>query len=246
MDKSKFSTHLLVLFLSSLLLSGCGISQLSRNNGVDDWIKQRSDLAEKQRVQDEVNAASRAEKIKNDRDAYERANPEIAVTGLGDVITAEKASALRSAFNSMPFVTRIPNTTDPKQVYAKIGEYKLTLYQIEISIKEQMTECRRISAYSGQDFDAPCFNQVGKGLSNFSSIIKNKSIPDLTKKAALGEATFGRIIDFDHAARLAKMHQGMCSQKNNIGYAAMITVAVPCSGSGDVLSMSVAERTGLL
>ncbi|MBP1132612.1 phage gpG-like protein [Serratia sp. PL17] len=188
-----------------------------------------------------------AEQIEVKRMAdYDKVNPEFAVTELGNVISIEKAPALRKAFNSMPFVTRTPNSTDPRQVYAKIGKYKLTLNQVEISTKELLTECQRVSAYTGLEIENPCFNQVGNGLSNFASIIKNKSIPDLTKNTALGEATFGRIIDFDHAARLAKMHQEMCSRKNNSGYAAMVTVAVPCSGHGDVLYISVAEKAGLL
>lgn len=222
------------------------VGELDFKKSVAELYKRRSDLVVSiSSLRDQ--ARYNAKQIESKRMAdYDEANPEVAVTDIGDAIPIEKAPALRRAFNSMPFVTRSPNSTDSRQVYARIGSYKLTLNQIELSTKELITECQRISAYSGLEIENPCINQVGNGLSNFASIIKNKSIPDLTKNTALGEATFGRIIDFDHAARLAKMHQEMCSRKNNSGYAAMVTVATPCSGHGDVLYISVAEKAGLL
>ncbi|WP_447869929.1 hypothetical protein [Serratia fonticola] len=222
------------------------VSEIDFKNSVGELYKRRNELVVMiSSIRDQARGYAR-DIDDNKMQEYDKAYPEVVVTGIGDLVYSEKAPALRTALNSMPFVTRSPNTTDPRQIYAKVGGYRLTLSQIEVSIKEQLTECQRISAYSGLDIENPCFNQVGKGISNFSAVIKNKSIPDLTKKTALSEATFGRIIDFDHAARLAKMHQEMCSRKNNSGYAAMINVAAPCSGRGDILYISLAEKAGFL
>ncbi|HHQ6552444.1 TPA: hypothetical protein ACSTJZ_002319 [Serratia fonticola] len=246
MEKSKLSSYILGLIFSSLMLTGCGVPQFNQVKAMDEWRKQQNDIVEKQKKQDEENEAIRAAKRKSEQEAFEKANPEVAVTGIGNVISREKAPAIREALNSMPFETRMPHTIDPSEIYAKVGGQKLTLDRIVISIREQLTKCQRISAYSGRNIDGPCFNQVGKGLSNFSKMIKTKNIPNLTKEIALGQASFGQVINFDHAARLAKMHQELCSKKNEPEYVAMITVAVPCSGRGDVWKLSVAKKIGLL
>ncbi|MFQ8718064.1 MAG: hypothetical protein ACLR9W_08815 [Enterobacter hormaechei] len=98
----------------------------------------------------------------------------------------------------------------------------MTLYRINLSVKEQLSECQRISAYSGYDIEAQCFDQVGRGLSNFAKMVKDPNTPDMTKVAALDEASFGNnYIDFDHAARLAVMHNAMCKKQGDDGYVEM-------------------------
>lgn len=222
------------------------LSEIDFKNSVDELHKRRGEIVVMiSSMRDQ--ARSKAKQIDDNRmQKYNKDYPEVPVTGIGDLAYSEKFPALRTTLNGMPFVTRSPHTTVPRQIYVKVGGYGLTLSQIDLSIKEQLTECQRMSAYSGVDIENPCLNQVAKGLSNFTAVIKDNNIPDLTKRTALNEATFGRVIDFDHAARLAKMHQEMCSRKNNSGYTAMVTVAAPCSGRGDVLYISAAERAGLL
>ncbi|HIE1445568.1 TPA: hypothetical protein ACXJF2_000461 [Serratia marcescens] len=228
------------------LLGLTNIGELDFKNSVGELYKRRNELVVMiSSMRDQ--ARDKASKITQNRTLeYDKANPEVQVTGIGDLVYSGKAAALRNAINRVPFVTRAPNTPDTRQIYVKVGGVKLTLSQIDISIREQLTDCQRISAYSGLDIDSPCLNLISKGVLNFSAVIENRSIPDLTKRTALGEATFGRVIDFDHAARLAKMHYEMCSRKNNAGYVAMVTVAVPCNGRGDVLYISAAEKAGLL
>ncbi|HFI6182045.1 TPA: hypothetical protein ACGRUK_004297, partial [Escherichia coli] len=85
-----------------------------------------------------------------------------------------------------------------------------------------------------------------KALNDFSSVLKSHNIPDKTKYTALSEASFDSYIDFEHAARLAKMHTSLCQQKGNKGYVEMVTVAAPCSGNGDVYNIDAARKMGLL
>jgi hypothetical protein len=171
---------------------------------------------------------NRLKKQEKDKAKFEDSHPEVEVTGLGNAFKGDKAKSLRDAFNSLSFVTRYPDTSDMQQVYVKVGDVNLTLKRIKISLDEQLKECQRISTYSGYDIENQCLNQVGRGLSNFAMVLKDPNTPDLTKKAALGEASFGNYIDFDHAARLAVMHNEMCKKQGNNGYVEMVTVAAPC------------------
>lgn len=210
-----------------MLLTSCSWDP----NGVraqEKWLAQKKEenIAYARKVDEEQN--QRLKKQEEEKFKFESSHPEVGVTGIGEAFKGEKAKSLRDAFNSMPFVTRYPDTSDLKQVYVKVGDVNLTLERIEMSLKEQLKECQRISAYSGYDIDTECANQVGRGLSNFATVLKDRDTPGLTKKAALGEATFGRYIDFDHAARLVVMHNEMCKKQGNDGYVEMVTVAAPC------------------
>lgn len=213
--------------LFPLVLVACGWDP----NGVkaqEKWLAQKKEenLAYTKRANEEQ--ASRLNKQHDERAALEDSHPEVKVSGVGEAFKDEKAKSLHDAFNSMPFVTRHPGTKDMQQVYVKVGDASLTLKRIEISIEDQFNECQRISAYSGYDIETQCLNQIGRGLSNFATVLKDPDTPALTKKAALDEATFGNYIDFDHAARLAVMHNEMCKKQGDNGYVVMVTVAAPC------------------
>lgn len=204
------------------------VSEIDFKNSVGELYKRRNELVitiSSMRDQARDNARQIED---NKMQEYDKAHPEVPVTGIGNLVYSEKAPALRAAINSIPFVTRSPGTNDLSQIYAKVGGYHLTPSQVMISIKEQLMECRRISAYSGYDLDKICSNQISNGVSAFVKAIKDKSTPDMTKSAALGEAKFGGYIDFEHAARLMIMHNKLCEQQGNTGYVTMVTVAAPC------------------
>ncbi|ECG1390750.1 TPA_asm: hypothetical protein GNB58_004415 [Salmonella enterica subsp. houtenae serovar 45:g,z51:-] len=205
------------------------ISEQDFKQSVGDLYKRRSEIVIKissMRAQ----ILSKSSQIEKEKAiAQDKANPEMPVVGLGDVFSSKKAPALRDAYSKLSFVTRSPSTNNPMKVYIHVGKYNLTLYRINLSVKEQLSECQRISAYSGYDIEAQCFDQVGRGLSNFAKMVKDPNTPDMTKVAALDEASFGNnYIDFDHAARLAVMHNAMCKKQGDDGYVEMVTVAVPC------------------
>lgn len=153
---------------------------------------------------------------------------EVEVKGLGNGISKEKSASLRAALNNFPFWTAHPGTDDPSKIYAHVGDYKLTLQRIMISLGEQANQCKRISAYSGHDVKRPCYDSIAQGLNDFASVLKDNSTPALTKKGALIDATFGNLIDFEHAARLASMHNKICAQQDNKGYATLVTISAPC------------------
>lgn len=210
-----------------------GLNNISEQNfksSIIDLYKIRSDVVANIRTMREQAEATISGIEKEKVIAQDKANPELSVVGLGDIFSSKKAPTLRAAFNKLLFVTRAKNTANPMNVYIHVGKSNLTLHRINLSIKEQLFECKRISAYTGYDIDTQCFNQVGRGLSDFADMVNNPSIPDLTKEAALGEASYDSYIDFYHAARLAAMHKKLCAQQGNDGYVTMVTVAAPCSG----------------
>lgn len=217
----------LVAVLLPLSLTAC--SGYSASNGnVKEWIAQnKMEQSEYEQKVKEDNVA-RLKKKKEESEHFNITHPEVEVTGLGEAFKNTKAKSIREAFNALPFVTRDPDTDDMQKVYVKVADVKLTLNRIKISMEEQVKQCQRIASYSGYDIETACFNQVGEGISAFASMIKDPNTPDSTKKAALLEATFGNDIEFEHASRLAKMHNEMCKKQGDQGYAEMVTVAVPC------------------
>ncbi|WP_155486114.1 hypothetical protein [Cronobacter sakazakii] len=152
------------------------------------------------------------------------------VEGLEDAFKGAQYANFRSAFKKLHFFTTDPDKQTLQSVYVKVGGYNLTLNQIIISIKEQIDECKRVSAYTGENIEQACIDRVGSGLTLFAVMLDDPGTPGTTKKAALGEATINRVVYFEHAARLAKMHNAMCEKQNNYGYAKMVTISVPCSG----------------
>lgn len=154
--------------------------------------------------------------------------------------------AFNDALNRMGFKTRHPESDDMSLFYTDVGGYKLTMDRFSYALKAQSSECKRISAYADADFKGHCQAILVAGMNNFSKMKNDNKISDLAKRTALGQATYGGLIDFDHAARLAFMHSKICQQQGNRGYVPMDTLAVPCSGMGDVLDAGVAERLGLI
>ncbi|HEJ7869717.1 TPA: hypothetical protein SMI01_004226 [Serratia marcescens] len=228
MEKLKPSYFFLILAFGTITISGCGVSRLTGDDGVNDWLKQRSELVEKHKKQTEDDSIIRAKKIKQDRDKFELENPEVPLSGLGGVFTGEKTSGLRDALNSMPFVTRNPETDDPQKVYVKVGAAQISFKQVIFSIGEQIQECQRVTAYTGYDIERYCYKSLETGIYNFSRMLKDVDTPQSTKRAALIDGSIGNVIYFDHVARLAKMHNEMCKKQNDNGYVTMITVSAPC------------------
>lgn len=228
MENLKSPYYFLILVFGTITLSGCGVSRLTGDGGANEWIKQRSELLDKQKKQAEENSIRREKKIKQDREEFERENPEVPLSGVGGVFTGKKTAGLRGAMNSMPFVTRYPDTDDPQKVYVKVGTAQLSLKQIIFSISEQIQECQRVTAYSGYDIESYCYKSLESGMYNFSTMLKDSGTPESTKRAAVIDGTIGNVIYFDHAARLAKMHNEMCKKQNENGYVTMITVSAPC------------------
>lgn len=176
-----------------------------------------------------TSSVSKSETINNNESAKTYNTPaETEVSGLGEGISREKSSSLRAALNNFPFWTLQPGTDDPSKIYTYVGDYKLTLQRMMISLGEQANQCKKIAAYSGYDVKHPCYDSIAKGLNDFASAIKDNSTPASTKKGALIDATFANVIDFEHAARLISMHNKICAQQDNKGYATIITVSAPC------------------
>ncbi|ELM3659721.1 hypothetical protein RYR38_003177 [Edwardsiella piscicida] len=232
--------------LSVFLLSGCGLLPQNRAVTVDEWLAQKK--AEQQKIDQENKIADqkRIEQQKAESAAFERAHPEVILSDVGNAFKGDKLKSLKNSYNKIIFVTRYPDTDNPKQVYTYVGSYKLSLEQINISIASQFDDCKKISAYSGADYNKVCFDSISEGLSLFANTINDKNIPCLTKVTAFGQSTYGYKIDFGHAARLARMHFKMCQAQNNKGYVEMVTVAVPCSGHGDVLNSWTARKIGVI
>lgn len=212
----------------------------------DEWLAQKKEEKIAYDKQVDEKQKNRIRKQAEDKSQFEASHPEVTVDGVGNELSNEGEKALRDAYNSIPFVTRYPGTTDPRQVYTYVGDYQLNLQLINSSILSQISDCKRISAYADDDINRACFNHIGNDLSLFASVIKDKKISGIAKKAALRDATYGTKIDFGHAARLAKMHTTLCRKQGNTGYVEMSTVVVPCGPSGDVINSRNAEKMGLV
>ncbi|EAA5844379.1 hypothetical protein AAIL03_004420 [Salmonella enterica] len=236
------ATCLLFVFL----LSGCGLLPQNRAVTVNEWIAQKKSEQQKLDQENKIANQKRIDQQKAESDAFEQSHPEVILSDVGNAFEGDKLKSLRNSFNKIVFVTRYPDTDNPKQVYTYVGSYKLSLDQITRSITSYFDDCKKISAYSGADYNKVCFDSVSEDLSLFADIINDQKIPDLTKSTSLGQSTYGYKIDFGHAARLARMHFKMCQDQNNKGYVEMVTVAVPCSGHGDVLNSWSARKIGAI
>ncbi|MCW6609152.1 hypothetical protein [Yersinia ruckeri] len=210
------------------LLNGCGVLPQNPKAVSDNWQGREAARLEEKRKQDTVDYLQRLEESERQKKEFNLEHPEVEITGLGQMFSNTKLASLREPFDSMKFLTRYPDTKDMQKLYVKVGNHDLPLSRILISIKEQVIECQRVSAYLDHDIESQCISQSVRGLTNFAQMINDLGTPALTKKAALGEATIGNVIYFDHAARLMRMHNKMCNKQNDDGYVNMVTVAVPC------------------
>ncbi|EFC5220603.1 TPA: hypothetical protein ACGP0T_000369 [Escherichia coli] len=229
----------------SLFLTSCSWDP----NGAkaqEKWLSQKNEEKQVYDKQVEESQKSRLQIQREEKYQFEVSHPEVIVAGVGNELTSKGAESLRDAYNSIPFVTRYPGTTDPNKVYTYVGDYKLNLQLVNTSVLSQISDCKRISAYADVDINRTCFNQIGNDLSLFASVIKDKNITGIAKKAALRDSTYGTKIDFGHAARLAKMHATLCQKQGGKGFVKMSTVAVPCGSSGDVINYRSAGKMGLI
>ncbi|TGC25024.1 hypothetical protein [Escherichia sp. E1130] len=229
----------------SLFLTSCSWDP----NGAkaqEKWLAQKNEEKQAYDKQVDESQRSRLQTQSEEKTQFEVSHPEVGVAGVGNELTSEGAEPLRDAYNSIPFVTRYPGTTDPKKVYTYVGDYKLSLQLVNSSILSQISDCKRISAYADVDVNRACFNQIGNELNLFASVIKDKNISGIAKKAALRDSTYRTKIDFGSAARLARMHATLCQKQSNRGYVEMLTVAVPCGTSGDVVNSRSADKIGLI
>lgn len=227
----KKTVWLLSILFLVLISSACsGLHRLA-GGGRDDqkaWLENSSKQQRDAESSERTAQVERLTKIEKAEIEYNKNNPEIPVTDLGDGIPNDKNQNLKSALNGFPFVTREPGSEDPNKIYANVGDYKLTLSAMMISLREQANDCKKIAAYSGYNIKNACYDQIAIGLNDFAKVIRDGNTPDLTKKTALSEASFGGAIDFEHAARLVAMHNQLCAQQGNSGYVTMVTVAAPC------------------
>lgn len=210
------------------------------------WLAQKK--IERIEYDKRVNEAqeARLEKQKKDKAQFEVSHPEVGVDKIRVGSNNSVENKLGMALNSLDFVTRFPESQTADNVYVKVGGYDLTLDRIQIAILGYSNECKRVSAYNNTDYKNLCVSNLSQALKEFSSMLKNKNIPDKTKSTALGQASYRNYIDFAHAARLAKMHARLCQQKANQGYVEMVTVAAPCSGQGDVYNIYAARKMGFI
>lgn len=233
----------------SIVLTGCaGLDRLSRKNKNDvaNWVakknleqEQKEQLARQQRVE-----RDRQKNLKDKQ--FNEMNPEVPIPKMAVKAQSQAERDLQTALNEMRFVTRYPGTQDTSKIYMKLGNYQLPLWRIELAITEYANDCKRVSAYSGQDYKNLCISNLARGLADFSKMSQNSEIPDKTKVAALNESSYNSYINFNHAAKLAVMHAKLCRNKGNVGYVAMVAVAAPCSGRGDIYNIGAARRAGLL
>ncbi|EHU9076708.1 hypothetical protein KZT24_001836 [Escherichia coli] len=229
----------------SMFLTSCSWDP----NGVNaqrEWLAQK----EKERVEYEKqvdeNQKNRLKKPKEEAENFEASHPEVEVEKLDVDSSSSSGNELSRALNNLGFVTRYPNSQNMDNVYVKVGGYHLTMRRVQIAITGYAEECKRASAYDNANYKNICISNLTKALNDFSGMLKINSIPDKTKYTALSEASFDSYIDFEHAARLAKMHASICQQKGNKGYVEMVTLAAPCSGRGDVYNIEAARKMGLL
>ncbi|AVG34806.1 MULTISPECIES: hypothetical protein [Enterobacteriaceae] len=229
----------------SMFLTSCSWDP----NGVNaqrEWLAQK----EKERVEYEKqvdeNQKNRLKKQKEEAENFEASHPEVEVEKLDVDSSNSSGNELSRALNNLGFVTRYPNSQNMDNVYVKVGGYHLTMRRVQIAITGYAEECKRASAYDNANYKNICMSNLTKALNDFSGMLKINSIPDKTKYTALSEASFDSYIDFEHAARLAKMHASICQQKGNKGYVEMVTLAAPCSGRGDVYNIEAARKMGLL
>ncbi|WP_044042333.1 hypothetical protein [Pantoea ananatis] len=176
------------------------------------------------------NQAQAAKSQALEKENFEKSHPEVLVNKEKFGTGSSTGDDLKNALYSFDFVTRYPSATTADNAYVHVGRALLTARAVSNSITAYMAQCNRVSAYTGDNYKQTCTSVLAKGINDFTSVLKDRKIPALTKQAALSEATFGDLIDFEHAARLARMHTSLCEQQGNKGYVSMVTISAPCSG----------------
>lgn len=231
---------ILPVFLASCSWDPSGVEAQKK------WLTQKKEekIAYDNKVDEDQK--NRLKKREEESSQFEVSHPEVEIAKASVGSKSSTENKFTTAMNSLDFVTRYPGEQTLDNVYVKVGRYNLTVRRFQIAVAEYFNECKRASAYNGTNYNDACISILASGLNNFSAMLKNENIPDKTKSTALSEASIGNYIDFEHAARLAKMHFKLCQQKGKQGYIEMVTVAAPCNGRSDVLNIYAARKMGFL
>lgn len=244
MSAVKFIIPLTVL-VSTFMLASCGWDPY----GIEaqkKWIAQQDEAHRQYEDKIKEENDERTRRVETEKREYLASHPEVHIEKLPLDAKTASANALRKAINDMEFVTRDPSTNDLNQIYVNVGRAKFTMSTLNRSFSAQNEECKRVSAYTGENLNDFCKFQLAKGIQDYARILKNQKINGMTKQYALYSASYGDYIDYEHAARLAVMHYRICEQQGNQGYVEMVTSAVPCNGAGDVLNSYTARKLGLI
>jgi len=222
-----------IILLATLVFctSACsGLNRLSggNRNDVRDWINSEKVKQANAEKSDQARQAERDANSNLKEKEFLRSHPEVPVENMALDKETVAGTSLSKALNEIDFVTRYPGTTDPRKVYVKVGDYQLTAESFQRAIYRYAEDCRRASAYSGNNYKEECITIMSQDISAFAKMIKNEDIPSKTKSAALREASYRDYIDFGHAAKLARMHTELCSQQGNKGYVTMERLSAPC------------------
>ncbi|WP_222887884.1 hypothetical protein [Enterobacter sp. C2] len=230
-------------FISCFLLGGCTALN-SENQQLTNHPGEMAELQAKRDKQRSDYARSLDdEELK--REKYVAEHPEVPAKPLGHNGVDKRFIKVIDATNTLPLVTRVPDTEDSDLVYINMKTYALTFTRIMQSISALGQKCQRASAYSGRDIMEGCIDKLATDLKNFSSALKTtKSYKG--KVASVDDATFGAYIDFGHAARLMNMFEKLCRAQGYTGYISLVTVAAPCDDDGQTLSIRAARREGLI
>lgn len=227
-------------FLASCSLDPWGVKAQER------WFAERNEAQKTYESKVKQEIAERIRRQEFEESQYLESHPEVSIGTLPLDSKSASSNDIRQSINLMGFVTREPSSDDLNQAYVKIGRFQFTLKRFVASFSAQEQECKRISAYSGENLDDYCKKNIAKSVKDFAYVLKNKEINDLTKWSALNEASYGDVIDYEHASRLAVMHHKLCEDQGNQGYVEMVTSAVPCNGTSDVLNGYTARKIGLI
>lgn len=189
---------------------------------------------------DEFKKSNQADKRKEEQ--FKTDNPEKRISIANRSPAAAKYPAIKQALGTFQVYTR---ESEDNLSAAYVKGLPMNAANLLGLVEAAKEDCQREAAYSG-DNEATCMAKVSNDITLLASVANDSNIPGLTKSSAISEAHKGGYFDFGHAARLAKMHYSLCTKKGNEGYVAMNTIAVPCSGTGEILRLKEARNKGLL
>lgn len=220
----------LIAALTMCITACSGLNRLAgeNRNDVHDWINSEKIKQADAEKSEQAKQAERNAQLDLKEKEFFRTHPEVPIEKMALDKKSVAGTSLSKALNEMDFVTRYPGTTDPRKVYVKVGDYQLTAESFQRAISKYVEDCRRASAYSGNNYKEECITIISQDISAFAKMTKNEDIPSKTKSAALREASYRDYIDFGHAAKLARMHTELCLQQGNKGYVTMERLSAPC------------------
>ncbi|MEN0630632.1 hypothetical protein AAIG33_24965 [Phytobacter ursingii] len=217
------------IFLLTPLLSSCSWDP-GGFKAQQKWLEQKKAEQVAKDQQFSENQDKREKQAALDKASFEASHPEVLAKKKDFDANSPAEKSLKNALYSFEFVTRYPENQTGENVYVHVGRSVLTAKMVSNSIVAYMEHCKRVSAYTDENYKDACMIVLAKGISDFTTMLKDEKIPGLTKQAALSDASYGNFIDFEHAARLARMHTSLCKQQGDKGYVTMITTAAPCAG----------------